>query len=101
KYPATRSPAGSCNVPFGVPGQSHGFRRSRPHGARPWRCRLRRIFMRDVFVCDAARTPIGRYGGALAKVRTDDLAAVPIRELVKRNPKVDWSQLDEVYFGCA
>jgi 3-oxoadipyl-CoA thiolase len=57
--------------------------------------------MRDVFICDAARTPIGRYGGALAKVRTDDLAAVPIRELVKRNPKVDWSALDEVYFGCA
>src|SRR5829696_4164595 len=57
--------------------------------------------MRDVFICDAARTPIGRYGGALSKVRTDDLAAVPIRELVKRNPKVDWSQLDEVYFGCA
>jgi 3-oxoadipyl-CoA thiolase len=57
--------------------------------------------MRDVFICDGARTPIGRYGGALAKVRTDDLAAVPIKELVKRNPKVDWSALDEVYFGCA
>src|SRR5215210_7947086 len=57
--------------------------------------------MRDVFICDAARTPIGRYGGALAKVRADDLSAVPIRELVKRNPKVDWSALDEVYFGCA
>src|SRR3974390_1449827 len=57
--------------------------------------------MREVFICDAARTPIGRYGGALAKVRTDDLAAVPIKALVKRNPKVDWSQLDEVYFGCA
>src|SRR3990170_7819376 len=57
--------------------------------------------MRDVFICDAVRTPIGRYGGGLAKVRTDDLAAVPIRELVKRNPKVDWSALDEVYFGCA
>jgi 3-oxoadipyl-CoA thiolase len=58
-------------------------------------------FMREVFICDAARTPIGRYGGALAKVRTDDLAAVPIKELVRRNPKVDWSALDEVYFGCA
>src|SRR5262245_62297814 len=56
---------------------------------------------RDVFLCDAVRTPIGRYGGALAKVRTDDLAAVPIRALLKRNPKVDWSALDEVVFGCA
>ena len=57
--------------------------------------------MPEAFICDAVRTPIGRYGGALAKVRTDDLAAVPIKALVKRNPKVDWSQLDEVYFGCA
>jgi 3-oxoadipyl-CoA thiolase len=57
--------------------------------------------MRDVFLCDAARTPIGRYGGSLAKVRADDLAAVPIKALMKRNAKVDWSQIDEVYFGCA
>ena len=57
--------------------------------------------MRDVFICDFARTPIGRYGGALAKVRTDDLAAAPIKALVKRNGKADWSALDEVYFGCA
>ena len=57
--------------------------------------------MADVFICDAVRTPIGRYGGALSKVRTDDLGAVPIKALVKRNPKVDWSQVDEVYFGCA
>ena len=56
---------------------------------------------RDVFLCDAVRTPIGRYGGALAKVRADDLAAVPIRALLKRHPKVDWSALDEVVFGCA
>src|ERR1700746_2322162 len=56
---------------------------------------------RHVFLCDALRTPIGRYGGALAKVRADDLAAVPIRALVKRHPKVDWSALDEVVFGCA
>src|SRR5215470_16374883 len=56
---------------------------------------------RDVFLCDAVRTPIGRYGGALAKVRADDLAAVPIRAMVKRHPKVDWSALDEVVFGCA
>ncbi|MGN6750500.1 MAG: 3-oxoadipyl-CoA thiolase [Xanthobacteraceae bacterium] len=57
--------------------------------------------MREVFICDAARTPIGRYGGALAKVRTDDLAAVPIKALVARNAKADWSRLDDVYFGCA
>src|SRR3954465_1282868 len=56
---------------------------------------------RDVFLCDAVRTPIGRYGGALAKVRTDALAAIPIRALVKRNPNVDWTALDEVYLGCA
>jgi len=57
--------------------------------------------LRDVFVCDAVRTPIGRYGGVLAKVRTDDLAAVPIRALLERNPKVDWAALDEVVLGCA
>ena len=51
--------------------------------------------MREVFICDAARTPIGRYGGALAKVRTDDLAAVPIKALVARNAKADWARLDE------
>jgi 3-oxoadipyl-CoA thiolase len=56
---------------------------------------------RDVFICDAVRTPIGRYGGSLAKVRTDDLAAVPIRALMARNPNVNWEKLDEVYFGCA
>jgi 3-oxoadipyl-CoA thiolase len=57
--------------------------------------------MPEAFICDGVRTPIGRYGGALAKVRTDDLAAVPIKALMKRNPKADWSKLDEVYFGCA
>jgi len=57
--------------------------------------------MRDVFICDAVRTPIGRYSGSLAKVRTDDLAAVPIRALMARNPKVDWEKLEEVYYGCA
>src|SRR5450432_489571 len=56
---------------------------------------------REAFLCDAVRTPIGRYGGALAKVRTDDLAAAPIKALMARNPKVDWEKLDEVYFGCA
>ncbi|HEU4659071.1 MAG TPA: 3-oxoadipyl-CoA thiolase [Pseudolabrys sp.] len=57
--------------------------------------------MRDVFLCDAVRTPIGRYGGALAKVRTDDLAAIPIKALMARNPKVDWEKVDDVYYGCA
>jgi 3-oxoadipyl-CoA thiolase len=57
--------------------------------------------MRPVFLCDALRTPIGRYGGALARVRADDLAAAPIRELVKRHPGVDWSAVDEVMLGCA
>ncbi|HZL62624.1 MAG TPA: 3-oxoadipyl-CoA thiolase [Pseudolabrys sp.] len=56
---------------------------------------------REAFLCDAVRTPIGRYGGALAKVRTDDLAAAPIKALMTRNPKVDWEKLEEVYFGCA
>ena len=57
--------------------------------------------MRPVFLCDAVRTPIGRYGGALAAVRTDDLAAIPIRELVSRHPRADWSALDDVMLGCA
>jgi len=56
---------------------------------------------RDVFLCDAVRTPIGRYAGALAKVRTDDLAAAPIKALMARNPKIDWEKLDDVFFGCA
>ena len=57
--------------------------------------------MRDVFVCDAVRTPIGRFGGSLAKVRADDLAAAPIKALMARHPNLDWSGVDEVYFGCA
>ena len=57
--------------------------------------------MPDAFICDGVRTPIGRYAGGLAKVRTDDLGAIPIKALMKRHPKVDWSALDEVYYGCA
>src|SRR3954467_12523052 len=57
--------------------------------------------MRDVFICDAVRTPIGRFGGSLAKVRADDLAAAPIKALMARHPGLDWSAVDEVYFGCA
>ncbi len=56
---------------------------------------------REAFVCDFVRTPVGRYGGVLAKVRTDDLAATTIKALIARNKSVDWSKLDEVYFGCA
>jgi acetyl-CoA C-acetyltransferase len=57
--------------------------------------------MADAFICDAIRTPIGRYGGALSGVRADDLAAVPLKALIARNPKVDWATVDDVIFGCA
>src|SRR6202049_3424814 len=57
--------------------------------------------MCDVFIWDAGRTPIGRFGGALARVRTDDLAAAPIKALIARNSKADWTRLDEVFYGCA
>ena len=57
--------------------------------------------MRDVFICDAIRTPIGRYGGALSSVRADDLAAIPIKALLERNPQLDSSAIDDVIMGCA
>jgi 3-oxoadipyl-CoA thiolase len=57
--------------------------------------------MPEAFICDGVRTPISRYAGGLARVRTDDLGAIPIKALMKRHPKVDWTALDEVYFGCA
>jgi acetyl-CoA acyltransferase len=57
--------------------------------------------MNDAYICDAIRTPIGRYGGALKDVRADDLGAIPLRELVARNPGVDWAQVDDVIYGCA
>lgn len=57
--------------------------------------------MREVFICDAIRTPVGRFGGALATVRTDDLAAIPIKALMTRNPQVDWAAVDDVFMGCA
>ena len=57
--------------------------------------------MTDAFICDAIRTPIGRYGGALAGVRTDDLAALPLKQLLARNPAADWGALDDVVYGCA
>jgi acetyl-CoA acyltransferase len=55
----------------------------------------------EAFICDAVRTPIGRYGGVLSGIRADDLAAVPIAALCKRNPGVDWDRLDDVVLGCA
>jgi len=55
----------------------------------------------EAYICDFIRTPIGRYGGVLAKVRPDNLATIPLKALVERNKSVDWSKLDEVYFGCA
>ena len=57
--------------------------------------------MVDAFICDSIRTPIGRYGGDLSGVRTDDLAAIPLTELMRRNPTVDWDQVDDVLYGCA
>ena len=57
--------------------------------------------MKEAFICDAVRTPIGRYGGALAAIRSDDLGALPIKALMRRHPNLDWSALDDVIFGCA
>ncbi len=57
--------------------------------------------MSDAFICDGLRTPIGRYGGALSGVRTDDLAAIPISALMTRYPKADWASVDDVIYGCA
>jgi 3-oxoadipyl-CoA thiolase len=57
--------------------------------------------MTEAFICDAVRTPIGRYAGSLSQVRADDLAAVPIKALIDRNPEVDWDEIDDVIYGCA
>ncbi|MEO6255419.1 MAG: 3-oxoadipyl-CoA thiolase [Sphingomicrobium sp.] len=57
--------------------------------------------MTEAYICDAIRTPIGRYGGALSSIRADDLAAIPIRALIDRNPAIDWAELDDVILGCA
>jgi len=57
--------------------------------------------METAYICDAIRTPFGRYGGALASIRTDDLAAIPLKALVERNPTVDWNAVDDVVYGCA
>jgi acetyl-CoA acetyltransferase len=55
----------------------------------------------DAFICDAVRTPFGRYGGSLSTVRTDDLATLPVKALMARNPNVDWRAIDDVLYGCA
>ncbi|OZA07121.1 MAG: hypothetical protein B7Y02_14525, partial [Rhodobacterales bacterium 17-64-5] len=57
--------------------------------------------MSEAFICDAVRTPVGRYAGALSTVRADDLAAIPIAALMARNPSVDWGTIDDVILGCA
>jgi 3-oxoadipyl-CoA thiolase len=57
--------------------------------------------MREVYICDAIRTPVGRYGGSLATIRTDDLASIPLKALMDRNPSMDWVSVDDVFMGCA
>ena len=57
--------------------------------------------MTEAYICDAVRTPIGRYGGSLSSVRADDLGAVPMKALMERNPSVDWTKVDDVFYGCA
>ena len=57
--------------------------------------------MSDVYICDYVRTAIGRFGGSLSTVRTDDLAAIPIKSLMERNESVDWENVNDVYYGCA
>lgn len=57
--------------------------------------------MNEAFICDAVRTPIGRYGGALKDVRADELGAIPLRELLRRHPQLDWEAVDDVIYGCA
>ena len=57
--------------------------------------------MNKVYICDAIRTPIGRFGGSLSKVRADDLGAIPIKALMERNPQVSWNEVDDLYYGCA
>ena len=56
--------------------------------------------MTDAFICDTVRTPIGRYNGALSSIRTDDLAALPLKALMARNPGIDWGAVDDVVYGC-
>lgn len=57
--------------------------------------------MSEVYICDAIRTPVGRYGGSLSSVRTDDLAAIPLKAIMDRNPDMDWTTVDDIFMGCA
>ncbi|TIX59569.1 MAG: 3-oxoadipyl-CoA thiolase, partial [Mesorhizobium sp.] len=57
--------------------------------------------MAEAYICDYIRTPIGRFGGSLSSIRTDDLGAIPLRALVERNPGIDWAAVDDVVYGCA
>lgn len=57
--------------------------------------------MTQAYICDAVRTPVGRYGGALSSVRADDLGAVPLKALMERNPQVDWAAVEDIIYGCA
>ncbi|TIW10518.1 MAG: 3-oxoadipyl-CoA thiolase, partial [Mesorhizobium sp.] len=57
--------------------------------------------MAEAYICDYIRTPIGRFGGSLSSIRTDDLGAIPLRALVGRNPGIDWAAIDDVVYGCA
>src|SRR5579884_3271142 len=84
---------GSGRGGSGDGGREPGSAFLRPLGPAPTR-----IAMRHAFLCDALRTPFGRYGGALSGVRADDLAAVPIRALIQRHPGVDWARLDDVVY---
>src|SRR5690606_32743207 len=85
-------------------GRGHPPRRAaaadRP-AAGPAMNRTRTTPMTQAFICDAVRTPIGRYGGTLSSVRTDDLGAVPLRALLARNPRLDPAAIDDVFYGCA
>src|SRR4030095_5971099 len=82
--------------------EDRGCERSAGRVPREARASLQgEIAMNEAFICDAIRTPFGRYGGALSSVRTADLAAIPLKGLVERNPKVDWATVDDVIYGCA
>src|ERR1700732_2121209 len=76
-----------------------GAKNRRP--LRPWIVFTRGHAMTEAYICDAVRTPIGRFSGALSAVRPDDLAAIPIAALLARNPKIDPAAIDDVFFGCA
>src|SRR6516162_399928 len=73
----------------------------RTTGRHPTTYRHLRTTMTDAFICDALRTPFGRYGGALAGVRADDLGAIPMRALLARHPELDPAAIDDVIYGCA